>query len=154
MKIYLVRHGEALSTEADPQRPLSSKGKKEVEELALHLKQRGVQVPEILHSPKLRAEQTAEIFGASLNAPLKVCASVLDSEASIEALMNMLPSLSDGTMVVGHMPMLSKLVSGMVLRDEHFFPITNYSPGTVICLETYDALRWIINWVLPPNLMA
>jgi phosphohistidine phosphatase SixA len=154
MKIYLVRHGEALSTEADPERALSSKGKTEVQRAAEYVKRLDLHVPQILHSLKLRAQQTAEIFGAALGAPLSMCPTLLDSEASVEPVMSMLPSLTDGTMLVGHMPMLAKLVSAMVLHDEHYFPITNYSPGTVVCLETYDALRWIINWILPVNLVA
>ncbi len=34
MKLYLVQHGKALSKEADPQRPLSEEGIREVKKMA------------------------------------------------------------------------------------------------------------------------
>ncbi len=153
MKIYLVRHGEALSSEADPQRPLSPKGKTEVQRLAEFLARSKLPVPQIIHSPKLRAQQTAEILATALNAQITLSPSILDSEAEVYPVMSMLPSLSSDTMLVGHLPMMAKLVSALVVHDENFFPITNYSPGTVVCLEDYEG-RWIINWVLPPSLVA
>lgn len=154
MKIYLVRHGEALSTEADPQRPLSPKGKSEIQRIADYLASRQLPVPQVMHSPLLRSQQTAEIFAAAFNAQLTLCPSTLDSEAEVYPLMSILPSLSSDTMLVGHLPMLAKLVSALVIHDENYYPITNYMPGTVVCLETYEGGRWIINWVLPPSLVA
>lgn len=154
MKIYLVRHGDALSSEADPQRPLSSRGRSEVQRLAEYLAACKLMVPQIIHSPKLRAHQTAEILAAALNAEITLSPTVLDSEAEVYPVMSMLPSLNSDTMFVGHLPMLAKLVSALVIHDENFFPITNYKPGTVVCLENHEGGRWIINWILPPSLVA
>lgn len=154
MKIYLVRHGEALSTEADPERPLSPKGKTEVQRMADHLASLHLGISQILHSPKLRAEQTAEIFARAFNAQLTLCPSTLDSEADVYPVMSMLPSFSSDTMLVGHLPMLAKLLSALVIHDENYFPITNYKPGTVACLEMHEGGRWIINWIVSPSFLA
>ena len=45
MKLFLVRHGTALSKEADPSRPLSELGKADVRRMARHLAE---QMPEYL----------------------------------------------------------------------------------------------------------
>lgn len=152
MKIYLVRHGEAVSPEADPERPLTPKGRSEVERMAQFLAKSGAAVAQIMHSPKLRAQETAEIFAGVLKAPLSVCPTILDSEAEVLPAMSMLPSLNADTMLVGHLPMVAKLVSALVIHDENYYPITNYKPGTIVCLMAHEG-RWIIDWMLAPGLL-
>ncbi len=66
MLVYLVRHGEAVPDNVDPARPLSEKGRAEVEETAKQLLADGAKVDEIWHSGKLRAKQTAEIIARVL----------------------------------------------------------------------------------------
>ena len=60
--LYLVQHGEAVPDDVDPARPLSQAGKKDVERLAEFLARRKLAVSRILHSGKLRAQQTAELI--------------------------------------------------------------------------------------------
>ena len=62
MKLYLVQHGEACAEDVDPERPLTAQGRADVERLAAFLQQAGIQVGRVIHSGKLRAEQTAEPF--------------------------------------------------------------------------------------------
>ena len=52
MKLYLMRHGEALSPQKDPERGLTDKGKLNVELVAKHLLEQGVLFSQILHSKK------------------------------------------------------------------------------------------------------
>jgi len=66
--LYLVRHGEAAHKDTDPQRALTESGADHVRRIAAWAAQVGVVVKEIRHSGKLRAEQTANIFGERLNA--------------------------------------------------------------------------------------
>ncbi len=66
MRIYLVQHGEAVAKDVDPERPLSEQGHNDVEKIATFLGNTQLGMERILHSGKLRAEQTAEIFADKL----------------------------------------------------------------------------------------
>ena len=65
MKLFLVQHGEARAKDADPDRPLSEKGREDIKKTAEFLKKTGQKPDLIWHSSKTRAIQSAEII--SLN---------------------------------------------------------------------------------------
>ena len=69
MNIYLAQHGEAKSEKEDLQRPLTDKGREEVESVARYVAGCEIEVAEILHSGRLRAKQTAELFAQYLSPP-------------------------------------------------------------------------------------
>ena len=116
MIVYLVQHGKAKSEEEDPKRPLNDEGKAEVEKVAARAAKLGLEC-QVMHSPKLRAKQTAEIF-----------ASHLKSEASeMEGLKPMddpniardyIESEDENVMLVGHLPHMNKLASLLVSGDD------------------------------------
>ena len=71
MDIYLIQHGQALSAEQDPQRPLSEEGRVATARVADHLAALGTRlisppITQVRHSGKLRAQQTAEIYARAL----------------------------------------------------------------------------------------
>src|SRR5713226_3654796 len=72
MDFYLVRHGEAKAEHKDPRRPLSERGRREVESVARAAAAKGIQLFAILHSDKLRAQQTGEILAEFLSPRLGV----------------------------------------------------------------------------------
>jgi len=59
MEVYLVQHGESRPESEDLQRPLTDKGRADVEYAALHIAGLGLQVTRIFHSNRLRTKQTA-----------------------------------------------------------------------------------------------
>ena len=59
MKLYLQQHGEAVSKDLDPERPLTGQGTEDVQRIARALKAAGVEITRAIHSGKLRAQQTA-----------------------------------------------------------------------------------------------
>ena len=63
MRIYLVQHGEAKKENEDPLRPLTEEGIKNAEKVASYLAKLNLKIKKIFHSGKLRAKQTAEIYG-------------------------------------------------------------------------------------------
>lgn len=155
MKLYCVRHGEAESADLDPQRPLTANGRADVEKIANHMRRVQIELIHVMHSPKLRAQQTAEIFAGILQSEhINVCDSILNAEAPVQPLVDMVQSWSEDTLIVGHLPFMYKFVSALVLNDENLFPIVNYPPGAVVCLEYYEASRWIIKWVLCPSIVS
>ncbi|MBM3581113.1 MAG: phosphohistidine phosphatase SixA, partial [Alphaproteobacteria bacterium] len=66
MRVYLARHGDAVEALENPRRPLSAKGRAEVERMASFLARGGVRPRRIIHSQKLRAGETAAILARVL----------------------------------------------------------------------------------------
>ena len=66
MRIYLVQHGEAVPEAENPERPLSDKGRQDVQRLAVLVARSGVCVSRVLHSPKARARDTAVLLSKVL----------------------------------------------------------------------------------------
>ena len=61
--------------------------------------------------------------------------------------------LWDGdSLMVGHMPFLSKLVNQLVSGDENNNVIV-FQPGCMVCLEQIEIHRWSIDWMLSPVLL-
>ncbi len=154
MKLYCVRHAEAMQPDVDPQRGLTPKGRADVTKIAQYLGYRGVHVAHIFHSAKLRARQTAEILAANINTgQISENDALLGEQNSVEPMLEMIGTWSEDTLLVGHLPSMSKLVSALVVGNEEQYPIVNFPPGTVVCLEYYEHHRWIINWLLRPNIV-
>jgi len=154
MRIYLVQHGRPVSKEENPQRPLSDAGRDDVRKMAEALKAAGVSVAQVFHSGKLRAQQTAEIIasvlGQNLSPLVKENISPLDDPSSIAS---ELPDLGDGTMIVGHLPHLGKLVSLLVAGNQET-EVARFQQGGVVCLEADDSGNWAVAWMLVPQLLG
>lgn len=76
MKIYFIRHGEAMDDIEDryggwADFPLSSKGVEQARGTGQKLKSRGIAAEAILTSPLKRAKQTAEEIGKFLDLPIE-----------------------------------------------------------------------------------
>jgi len=153
MKLYLVQHGEACAKDVDPERPLTDQGRADINRLAILLKQGGVQVQRVIHSGKLRAQQTAELLMVDI-AP--------GVEPEISGLMspNDNPSAFDwqseswdrDTLIVGHLPFMARLVSHLLIDDVDR-PVVAYEPGSIVCLEHSDGADWQLNWMIRPELL-
>jgi phosphohistidine phosphatase len=148
MKIYLVQHGEAAAKEVEPERPLTEQGMKDVQRIAEALKRAGVEVKRVIHSGKLRAQQTAEILAIEIAPKLQLETSDLinpnDNPVAFD--------LQTDTVVVGHLPFMAKLVSHLVTGDESQ-TLVAYQPGSIVCLELIEKDNWQINWMLRPELL-
>ena len=72
MRLYVVRHGDAVSEKVDPARPLSEEGCGTVQSIASFLKESGVRVSRVFHSGKARAAQTAAILAESVAGAAKL----------------------------------------------------------------------------------
>jgi phosphohistidine phosphatase len=65
VRVYLVQHGRAKSEEEEPQRRLTDKGIGEVQKVAVFLRPLELRIDAVWHSGKARAQQTAELPGAT-----------------------------------------------------------------------------------------
>jgi phosphohistidine phosphatase len=151
MKLYLVQHGEAMSKEVDPGRPLSSQGEEDISEIAESLRLAGHTVDRVLHSGKMRAHQTAEILAEALLISGEV--DVIDGinpNDPVQELSLKVHKLKHNTMIVGHLPFMAKMVSYLVTGNEDS-TIVAYKPGSVVCLQQDHEEHWQIQWMLRPD---
>ena len=122
MRIYLFRHGEALSkadpsVSSDPQRPLIEEGIHQTRQAAEALLKMEIPVDAVFTSPWVRAKQTAKIVCEvlGLNSVLQDMEE-LAGDRAVEDVMNALAKQShhDEIMLVGHNPLLSDLAAHLL----------------------------------------
>jgi len=153
MKLYLVQHGAALAKEADPQRPLSETGREDVRALAGFLKGAGVQVERVWHSGKLRAEQTAQLLAKAVLPRGRIeKVGGIGPEDDVAGFVSDADVWEHDTLVVGHLPFLSRLTARLVAGDAER-DILAFQPGSLVSLERREADRWVVLWMLRPELL-
>jgi len=154
MKLYLVQHGEACAKEVNHDRPLTEQGQMDIDRLAAFLKQPGIQVERVIHSGKLRAQQTAERLAEAIAQGVELETSgLINPNDNPKAFDWQSDSWDRDTLVVGHLPFMAKLVSHLLIEDENRL-ITAWQPGSIVCLQREDAGSWRINWMIRPELLG
>lgn len=154
MKLYLAKHGKACSKEEDPARPLNEEGRADVARMADFLQGAGIRVERVMHSGKLRAEQTALALAGAIAPGVEVEVSgLLDPNEDPRALDWQSESWDRDTLIVGHLPYMGRLVSHLVVEDDRVSLVT-YEPGSIVCLERDLQGQWHIDWMIRPELLA
>lgn len=153
MNLYLVQHAQALSKEEDPERPLSTDGRAEIERMASYAANTlQLEVARIWNSGKTRAAQTAEVLAEHLRPPLGVRVSdELGPVDEPEAWAERLPEMSHDVMLVGHLPHLSRLAS-LLLAGDSERTVVQFRNAGLVCLA-YEGERWALHWLLRPELL-
>ena len=157
MQLFCVRHGQAEDMpNANGERPLTTQGKKDIKRLTRYLHQQGIIVPQIQHSGKCRALETATLLATALlpNQTPSICPLLLPSSdnASLPALLRLIHQETKTLMLVSHMPLIAQLVSLLITHSDQY-PIVHFLPGTIACLERYHADQWTINWIISPHVI-
>jgi phosphohistidine phosphatase len=153
MRIYLVQHGEAKPKEEDPERSLTARGEADVRRVAEFAERAGIQVGQIRHSGKLRAEQTADILAHALRPKHGIVSmSGLNPNDDVEPVAQAADLASEPVMFVGHLPHLARLAARLVTghpdRDAALFRM-----GGIVCLERIAEGRWVVAWMVTPDLL-
>jgi len=153
MDVYLVQHGEAKPEQEDPTRPLTDRGREEVQRVARHAARIGLKVAEICHSGKLRAWQTAEILAEHLSPPHGIREmeglSPMDDPAEVKGVVE---ASREPVMLVGHLPHLSRLTSVLLLGDPGR-EVIRFRMGGIVCLSRIEG-GWVVRWILTPELVG
>ncbi len=143
-RLYLMRHGHSPTTaEArvarDALRPLSDKGRADARAAAAEIARRGGKPALILHSPLLRAVQTAAEAAAVLKpAGGAVVFDPLDNTRPAEEVASELAAragAAEEVLAIGHQPQIGELAA---LLGRKLFEM---SPATVVALELEPAPR-------------
>jgi phosphohistidine phosphatase len=154
MRAYLVQHGKPVPKEENPDRPLSGEGRADVEKVAAFLAKSGIATPEIAHSGKTRARETAEIMAARLRSgrpPGEMQGlSPLDE---VHAVADELNRRSEDIMLVGHLPHLGKLAS-LLITGSDSGSVAAFQQGGIVCLYRDDKRRWGVAWMLVPDIIS
>ncbi|MHC4564022.1 MAG: phosphohistidine phosphatase SixA [Planctomycetota bacterium] len=154
MKLYLVQHAQALLTEQDPSRPLSEAGRSETARIVRFLKPLRLTVERIWHSGKTRAAQTAEIYVRAVTAREGLAArDGLAPNDNVALLRDELAVATDDTMIVGHMPSVSKLAT-LLLTGYESPPIVAFVNAGIVCLGRSPDSRWQVEWVVTPQMLV
>jgi phosphohistidine phosphatase len=152
MALYLVQHGQSTPKENDPQQGLSKTGIATVSRIAEVARGYQVAVSGILHSGKLRARQTAQIFKQALQ-PRQGLAETdgLKPMDDVTRFAERIDRLED-VMLVGHLPFLERLTA-FLLTGTPEKQVFKFQNGGIVCLEK-DADRgmWYIKWTLMPEI--
>jgi len=148
MTLYLVQHGQSLAKEIDPNRALSSEGRKEIVKVAKFASNEGIKISNIYHSGKLRASQTAELFSENLKVDnieeLNGLSPLDDAKSFVDTF-----HFADKSMIIGHLPFMNHLTSLLITGDQDKSVIQFQNAG-IICLDQDETNHWFIKWTIMP----
>jgi phosphohistidine phosphatase len=151
MKLYLVRHGEAVSAQVDPARPLSETGRADVEKVGRQLKSLDVQVAEVRHSTKARAAQTAEIIASVLGGARLRPMDGLAPNDPVEPVAVQLENHKADLMVVGHLPFLPALAAVLLGEATKSADTLSFPAAGVVVMSRDEDRVWSIQGQIWPE---
>jgi len=154
MKLYLVQHGEALSKDENPKRPLSKKGLADVVKMAEFLFEADIAVDELVHSGKPRAEETANVLSKTVwLGKAAVQMDGLGPNDDLDHLYNAAEAAGGDIMAVGHLPFMAKMVARCLTGREDGAAVA-FEPGAIMCLERTEEGAWALNWMQKPSMLV
>ena len=147
VRVYLVRHGEANGQDVDPERHLSGRGADAVRQTATDaVSQLGLRPTRVVHSGKVRARETAEIWSGLTGADLAEGDGLApNDDPSIWAAR--LETEGDGVMLVGHLPHLERLV-GLLVTGDAERAVVGFPAGGLVGLERTEG-DWAVGVTRP-----
>lgn len=157
MIVWLARHADAVSPDeaaTDAARPLTEVGRRRAAQIGSWLKEWEESPELILHSPLVRARQTAEILGRELGAGIAIqednlLAPGLQCERLLAGLSRRAVQCA---LCVGHQPDVGRCLNEMIGGGR--FAI---SPGTIACIEFPQVMMpggGQLRWLLAPDWFA
>lgn len=154
--LYFLRHATAQLRQPElPDRPrqLIAKGQLQAQKVAALLKRQRISPQLVLTSPYPRAVQTAEIVCREAALPAWQACDWLALETptaqGLSALQQLLPLLPQQTLLVGHEPDFSQLISHLLGMPTPALQIKKAS----LCALDYRNGRFDLAWLLPCALM-
>ena len=152
MDLYLVRHGQAEPGDNDACRPLSKKGLHQADVMAKWVKNLGVGVTRIEHSPLLRARETAEALAVQLNVDLFENPR-LTPNADAHAMRTRILTEDRSLMLVGHNPFM-EILAGLLTTELEATPLMFRTGSIARFTSTTSGLGWRFTcvWLLSPEM--
>jgi phosphohistidine phosphatase len=151
LNLYILQHGEAVAKEIDPERPLSEQGIRDIRILALHMQNMGVQLGNVFHSGKLRAQQSARLVAETISPGIQPLQTEgLNPNDDPTVIIGDIEQINENILIASHMPFVSRLCSTLLTGTTaaEFASI----PGTLFCLEKVDN-KWRLAYMLRPDFL-
>jgi len=156
MKLYLVQHGEAepKARSEGEDRALTRHGRRDVARVAAFVERAGIEVTQIRHSDKRRAQETAAILAEQLSpAGGTSLLPGLGPEDDPRRTAELINRESRPLMLVGHRPFMERL-AGLLVAGSPDRLVVCFEPGGIVCLEQEAKTRaWSIAWAVTPELL-
>lgn len=157
MQIYLMRHGDYLSAEKDPERGLSETGAAGINTAARALARLGASWDAIVTSHKTRARQTAELVALAARFPPDQIQTSdhLTPDSPPDGVIEILTELEvERVLLVGHLPNLAR-VAAMLLAGEAPAALA-FPPGAICRLDAQAASPGAgqLIWHLTPDILS
>ncbi|RCK74481.1 MAG: Phosphohistidine phosphatase SixA [Ignavibacteriae bacterium] len=156
MKIYLLRHGEAVERyESDRTRPLSDNGIKEIRKIGEFLKKGNVLIDKIYSSPLFRAYQSAMIIGKEINFNDDIVElDLLLPESKPDEVLSYLSQIDySSVLLVTHQPLIGSLVSILIFGRNYTLRINK---STLVCIEVnknFDPKNATLQFLVNPEIL-
>ena len=154
MRLYFLRHADALDNANDAIRPLSPKGERQSRAVGGFLRDAGIAFDAAFSSPLVRARETAEIVlgltGAVKPARLRAVDALLNgtSAREFEGWLRALQEV-DHVLLVGHAPSLSERARVLLSIED---------PGALdlpkcglACVESEDGRQGALKFLVTPK---
>lgn len=142
MRLYLLRHGEALSAAEDPEKGLSEIGKKQVIKVAKCMKALDLQIDQIYHSTKKRAQMTAELFATVFGKLPLAAQEGLGPDDDPYPWISRLQQEESSILLVSHLPFLIMLAEALLKKKLSF----SFYESSLLALDYVD--EWHVNLYL------
>ena len=153
MRLYLVRHGDAVVAEEGGEPTLSEWGKFEVEKTGAEIYDRVDHLDLIFHSGKLRARQTANIIQSRLKFSKTIPLTEMEGlkpNDSVEEIAEWAGKIENDIMLVGHLPFMD-LLATLLLKESEEKHTISFGPACVACLERTSLGDWTLLWFFNPQ---
>lgn len=149
MYLYLIQHARSKPVTEDPERGISSIGKKETLEICRYIKTEDIKTDEIWVSSKKRSQETADLI--TMNTSLENMIyekDFLNPDDPVETAAKFINHRKKNIMIVGHLPFLSKL-SSFLLTGSVNFQIIKYRNSGIVTLA-YENDIWSVISIINP----
>ena len=140
-----------MPKEIQSERPISEQGMRDIRILATHMQNMGVQLGNVFHSGKLRAQQSARLIAETVSPGIKpVQTEGLNPNDDPKVIVEDIEQMDTNILIVSHMPFVSRLCSTLLTgtTGAQFESI----PGTLFCLEKAEN-RWRLVYMLRPDFL-
>jgi len=152
MKLYFLRHADAVDGADDAARALSEHGRTQSSEIGRFLKHAGVEFDAAYSSPLVRAKQTAEIVLKIVgSAKLEIADALLNETYEFEEWLKRLPNAKH-VLLVGHAPSLPERVRDLLsIANGDAFKLPK---AGLACLDTDDRRTASLKFFITPRALG
>ena len=155
MRLYFLRHADALPGADDAVRPLSKLGQRQAKAVADMLHNAGVVFDAAYSSPLVRARETAEIVLPITNHEkriiLELTDNLLNEERNFAGWLKQIPE-GKNILLVGHNPSISNHVARLLKWQAG--DAFEMSKGMLASVRTEDRINYTLKLVIGPKMLG